>query len=230
MGNNPRDNTTSLRAIKVPGTSTHSTNANVGRRSNNGSSSTGSDNACWVFEDPRSTRYCVLTSRGVENIANHKYAPGHYTHLDNLMNPIWVFLTERLIPLWMAPNMVTSLGGLHCVLSYFVVRYFSRDYDEPVPDWVILLCAYCSFSCYTLDCMDGKQARRTHQSSPLGQLFDHGKFTQVLFYLIIFLQPFVLPCASILVESFFLFAHDIIKNLSIHLIRNGLCIQYIAYK
>jgi hypothetical protein len=175
MGNS-RDNTSSLCANKVPSTSTHSTNANVSKRSSNGSSSTGSDNACWVFEDPRRTRYCVLTSRGVENIANHKYAPGHYTHLDNLMNPIWVFLTERLIPLWMAPNMVTSLGGLHCALSYFVVRYFSRDYDEPVPDWVILLCAYCSFSCYTLDCMDGKQARRTHQSSPLGQLFDHGKF------------------------------------------------------
>ncbi len=27
-----------------------------------------------------------------------------------------------------------------------------------------------------LDCIDGKQARRTKSSSPLGQLFDHGKF------------------------------------------------------
>jgi ethanolaminephosphotransferase len=25
-----------------------------------------------------------------------------------------------------------------------------------------------------LDCLDGKQARRTKSSSPLGQLFDHG--------------------------------------------------------
>ena len=25
-----------------------------------------------------------------------------------------------------------------------------------------------------LDCIDGKQARRTGSSSPLGQLFDHG--------------------------------------------------------
>ena len=25
-----------------------------------------------------------------------------------------------------------------------------------------------------LDCVDGKQARRTKSSSPLGQLFDHG--------------------------------------------------------
>jgi len=31
--------------------------------------------------------------------------------------------------------------------------------------------SWCSFSCYMLDCMDGKQARCTHQSSPLGLLF-----------------------------------------------------------
>lgn len=30
------------------------------------------------------------------------------------------------------------------------------------------------FLYYTFDCMDGKQARRTASSSPLGQLFDHG--------------------------------------------------------
>jgi ethanolaminephosphotransferase len=30
------------------------------------------------------------------------------------------------------------------------------------------------FLYYTFDCMDGKQARRTGSSSPLGQLFDHG--------------------------------------------------------
>jgi ethanolaminephosphotransferase len=37
---------------------------------------------------------------------------------------------------------------------------------------------YCSgfavFLYVNLDCMDGKQARRTQSSSPLGQLFDHG--------------------------------------------------------
>lgn len=26
-----------------------------------------------------------------------------------------------------------------------------------------------------MDCLDGKQARRTKTSSPLGQLFDHGE-------------------------------------------------------
>ena len=130
--------------------------------------------ARWLIEDRLRTNQCVLTAKGVENIANHKYVPGHYTHLDNMCNPMWTYLTELLLPLWIAPNMVTTLGGLHCAISYLVVRTLCKDYNESVPNWVILLCAYCTFAYYTLDCMDGKQARRTQQSSPLGQLFDHG--------------------------------------------------------
>ena len=37
-----------------------------------------------------------------------------------------------------------------------------------------LLTALSVFAYVNLDCMDGKQARRTGSSSPLGQLFDHG--------------------------------------------------------
>lgn len=42
------------------------------------------------------------------------------------------------------------------------------------PRWVYLFSAFCVISYCQLDCMDGKQARRTKSSSPLGQLFDHG--------------------------------------------------------
>lgn len=48
------------------------------------------------------------------------------------------------------------------------------DHGTTLPNWVLLLSGYCTFAYYTLDCMDGKQARRTNTSSPLGQLFDHG--------------------------------------------------------
>ena len=40
--------------------------------------------------------------------------------------------------------------------------------------WVLIINGFCTWAYYTLDCMDGKQARRTGTSSPLGQLFDHG--------------------------------------------------------
>ncbi len=110
-----------------------------------------------------------LNQSGLHFIANHQYRPSDYTYLDNALNPFWTYLTECL-PLWLAPNMVTTLGGLHCGLAYGILWYYCPDFDTTPPSWVIMLCAYCSFAYYTLDCMDGKQARRTGSSSPLGQL------------------------------------------------------------
>jgi hypothetical protein len=110
-----------------------------------------------------------LSQSGLHFIANHQYRPSDYTYLDNILNPFWTYLTECL-PLWIAPNMVTTLGGLHCGLAYGVLWYYCPDFDTSPPSWVIMLAAYCSFAYYTLDCMDGKQARRTGSSSPLGQL------------------------------------------------------------
>jgi ethanolaminephosphotransferase len=133
----------------------------------------------WLWEDPTETLgntsngTAVITKDGLEHIAHHKYVAGAYTYLDTMLNPIWTRLTE-LLPMSLAPNMVTTMGGLHCCVSYFAVWFYSKDYNKEVPDWLVVLCAYCTFAYYTLDCMDGKQARRTGASSPLGQLFDHG--------------------------------------------------------
>lgn len=57
-----------------------------------------------------------------------------------------------------------------------------KAYDDTVPDnvcscvprWLFALIAVCQFLSHHLDGTDGKQARRTGSSSPLGELFDHG--------------------------------------------------------
>jgi len=121
----------------------------------------------------------VISPAGLEHIAGHKYKSGAWTHLDNILNPAWTAAAECL-PLWLAPNTVTTLGFLHCLSSYTLLwRYQALETvtvgeGEVLPSWVLVFSAYCAFAYYTLDCMDGKQARRTGQSSPLGQLFDHG--------------------------------------------------------
>lgn len=158
-------------------------NANDGiRRSSNAANNEiqarlGVDNRLlhtWVFEPATSNMNTkALTDAGVEAIANHQYKSGKYTFLDNLLNPVWTGLTE-LLPMWLAPNMVTILGTMHCVVAYATVWYYAPNFDTAVPDWVVGLAGYCSVAYYTFDCMDGKQARRTGSSSPLGQLFDHG--------------------------------------------------------
>lgn len=125
----------------------------------------------WAWEHGQSS---LLTKEGLENIANHKYKSGHNTFLDNKLNPMWNSLTD-LLPMSMAPNMVTTIGGIHSLLAYAVSWYFNPNFDSlQVPSWVLVLNGYCAIIYFTLDCMDGKQARRTGTSSPLGQLFDHG--------------------------------------------------------
>ena len=47
-------------------------------------------------------------------------------------------------------------------------------YKETFPFWAYALMAFTVLGYQTLDAVDGKQARRTNTSSPLGQLFDHG--------------------------------------------------------
>ena len=42
------------------------------------------------------------------------------------------------------------------------------------PAWTYLFTAFSLFAYQSLDAIDGKQARRTNSSTPLGELFDHG--------------------------------------------------------
>lgn len=132
-----------------------------------------SNTHAWIWEPRPSGSKGTFTDDGLENIAAHEYKGGHYTFMDAAFNPIWTSLTE-LLPMWLAPNMVTFIGAMHCGLAYGLYWYYSPEFDAPLPSWLIFLAGYCTIAYYTFDCMDGKQARRTGHSSPLGQLFDHG--------------------------------------------------------
>lgn len=115
----------------------------------------------------------VLTPEGLTHIATHKYKPGVWTGLDMLINPGWIYLTEKL-PMWLAPNCVTLFGFVPMVCSYVLMWWASPDFATGFTCPQALFCALSLFFYQTMDAMDGKQARRTGASSPLGQLFDHG--------------------------------------------------------
>jgi len=53
--------------------------------------------------------------------------------------------------------------------TFFKILFFFQ-----VPRFVFFMCAIGLFLYQTLDAIDGKQARRTNTSSPMGELFDHG--------------------------------------------------------
>lgn len=120
----------------------------------------------------------ILTQQDLEMIAAYKYKPGTYTHVDNLLTPFWNWAVT-LLPPWMAPNLVTFIGLVGTALAAVLLTSYSPQLDGEVPGWCSALFALTLFIYQTLDAIDGKQARRTNSSSPLGQLFDHGCDTVV---------------------------------------------------
>jgi len=89
------------------------------------------------------------------------------------MNPYWEWVV-KLVPSWVAPNLITFVGWILVILSYSNMLRFDYTFQKDIPSSCFIFTAICIFTYSTLDAIDGKQARRTKSSSPLGQLFDHG--------------------------------------------------------
>ncbi|XP_064999359.1 choline/ethanolaminephosphotransferase 1-like isoform X1 [Musa acuminata AAA Group] len=69
---------------------------------------------------------------------------------------------------------ITLMGLMFLVTSAVLGYIYSPHLDTAPPRWVHLAHGLLLFLYQTFDAVDGKQARRTNSSSPLGELFDHG--------------------------------------------------------
>lgn len=71
---------------------------------------------------------------------------------------------------------MTFAGFLLLIFNFGMAWYYAPNVTGPnaAPNWVYLVVAFNIWLYQTLDNIDGKQARRTRSSSPLGELFDHG--------------------------------------------------------
>ncbi|XP_028417646.1 cholinephosphotransferase 1-like isoform X1 [Dendronephthya gigantea] len=115
----------------------------------------------------------VLSESQLKRLAKHKYNASVTTLFDPFMQVWWRWFVERL-PLWIAPNTITILGLITNLVTTLILVYFSPQARSEVPSWSLHFNALGLFVYQTLDAVDGKQARRTGSSSPLGELFDHG--------------------------------------------------------
>lgn len=132
--------------------------------------------------DKLKARRMSITEDGLRRIAEHKYVAGTYTPLDNLMNPVWTWMVN-LLPKWIAPNAVTVSGLVLQIFGFAAVAQYCPDFYAVAPGWAYGFAAFTIWAYQTLDALDGKQARRTGSSSPLGQLFDHGCDSVVTIFL-----------------------------------------------
>ncbi|XP_037037898.1 choline/ethanolaminephosphotransferase 1 isoform X5 [Bradysia coprophila] len=115
----------------------------------------------------------LLSGVQLKRLSEHKYACTNISILDPILQPWWCFLVSKM-PLWLAPNLLTILGLFVNVLTTLILVFYSPNAREEPPRWASALCALGLFIYQSLDAIDGKQARRTNSSSPLGELFDHG--------------------------------------------------------
>ncbi|XP_029455571.1 cholinephosphotransferase 1 isoform X2 [Rhinatrema bivittatum] len=114
-----------------------------------------------------------LTAQQLKRLEEHKYSAAGRSLLEPPMQLYWNWLVRRL-PLWLAPNTITVVGLLLNALTTLLLVCYCPTATEEAPFWTFLLCAAGLFIYQSLDAIDGKQARRTNSSSPLGELFDHG--------------------------------------------------------
>jgi len=116
----------------------------------------------------------VLTNAQLKNLDEHKYSSVGTSLLEPMVfQPYWRWLVEQM-PLWLAPNLITTIGLIINVVTCSILFMYSPNGDDYPPWWANILCSFGLFIYQSLDAIDGKQARRTNSSSPLGELFDHG--------------------------------------------------------
>jgi len=135
--------------------------------------------------------YPYLSSEVLAGFDAYKYSCKDTSPLSNyVMHPFWNSCV-KLCPMWVAPNLLTLVGFLCCVGHYSLLAFWDYDFRSgtappevsghplvpggfPIPGYVWVSVAILLFLSHTLDGIDGKQARRTGSSTPLGELFDHG--------------------------------------------------------
>ncbi|XP_042239785.1 cholinephosphotransferase 1-like isoform X3 [Homarus americanus] len=114
-----------------------------------------------------------LTHAQLRRLDEHKYSCTSSSLMDPMMQKWWCWLVDQCSRT-LAPNLITITGLLINIVTSLLLVYYSPDAKQEVPRWACFLCALGLFTYQSLDAIDGKQARRTGTSSPLGELFDHG--------------------------------------------------------
>lgn len=108
------------------------------------------------------------------HLKSYKYSAVDKSPISNyILRPYWNAFVE-ILPLWLAPNMVTLIGFFFILVNIVLLVIFMPDLVGPGPSWLYYSFAFGLFMYQTMDNVDGKQARRTGTSSGLGELFDHG--------------------------------------------------------
>lgn len=134
-----------------------------------------------------------LTPEELKGFDKYKYKSEDTSPISiYITHPFWNFIVE-FFPRWLAPNVLTFSGWCLLFMIFAVTSYYDPHFtassqsgpEKRLPSVWWLIFAVAQFVAHTLDGCDGKQARRTNSSSPLGELFDHGLDSSAAFLIAI---------------------------------------------
>ncbi|KAH8196564.1 hypothetical protein TruAng_009258 [Truncatella angustata] len=109
------------------------------------------------------------------NLKLYKYSSVDHSLVSKyILKPFYTNVVIKCFPMRMAPNLITLTGFCFVIANFFTLLWYNPTLDQNCPPWVYYSWAVGLFLYQTFDAVDGSQARRTHQSGPLGELFDHG--------------------------------------------------------
>ncbi|QLG74201.1 hypothetical protein HG535_0G00850 [Zygotorulaspora mrakii] len=109
----------------------------------------------------------------LENLKQYKYQSEDRSIVTHyVLKPFWRKFAN-IFPLWMVPNVVTLSGFCFIIINVLTVLYYDPGLNQETPRWTYFSYAIGLFLYQTFDACDGMHARRTGQSGPLGELFDH---------------------------------------------------------
>jgi ethanolaminephosphotransferase len=117
-----------------------------------------------------------IRARNLEKLHEYKYAGVDKSLTSKyILKPFYTNVVIKCFPMSMAPNAITLSGFSFVIINLLTMLYYNPTLDTDCPPWVYLSWSIGLFLYQTFDAVDGTQARRTHQSGPLGELFDHGE-------------------------------------------------------
>lgn len=118
----------------------------------------------------------------LKNLKEYKYNCVDKSILNNYIMNHYYNRAINIVPLSIAPNLLTLMGLFCSMFSAFLTIYTDPHLNDQKYPIVKLINAILLFMYQTFDALDGKQARRLNASTPLGQLFDHGCDALVCFF------------------------------------------------
>ena len=131
-------------------------------------------------KDPKNEGYRHLTPEAIQGLKDFQYnGADHSLIYKYILSPLAGFLVDHATPSKVAPNTITLFGFSFMIVALLLIQHHCPSFDQctpenNVPGYIFLVNGLALLIYQTLDNMDGKHARKTNSSSPLGLFFDHG--------------------------------------------------------